>query len=301
MSEFSIQRFKSQTFLPLFFISVLVHAIVVSAIQFTQPPKAEEELIEIEFFELKPVPPPPKLEVAKPKTSPSPPKTEAKPPQPEKPAVPKPVLSIDNKVSELKQLPSASSGAKVTSSTLKVPKFEEEKTDAVTPVTAIEAPNKVKWSKLIKPSQQRAEKNVEDGVEIQDIVKQDITREASSLNKTTEVTAGNGLNSNSSRSVNSSPNIQRNVTIEGEISNRGIIFRPPQPELGLDRDVTIALKFTVLPNGEVDKVFPYRKADPELERLAIEMLQKFRFEPLFGSSQVQNGIIHFNLNRKAAN
>ena len=83
--------------------------------------------------------------------------------------------------------------------------------------------------------------------------------------------------------------------------SRKVIYKPEPPELNLDRNITVILKFTVLPNGEVDQVFPFQKADPELERIAIELLHKYRFEPLFGSNLVQQGRIHFTIYRKVLN
>ncbi|MCP4752034.1 MAG: energy transducer TonB [Proteobacteria bacterium] len=85
---------------------------------------------------------------------------------------------------------------------------------------------------------------------------------------------------------------------EGEIRKRKVIFKPKPPELNIERDVTVTLKFTVLPNGEVDQIFPFRKAAPELERVAMEMLRQYRFEPLFENDVVQRGVIHFTIHRK---
>lgn len=85
--------------------------------------------------------------------------------------------------------------------------------------------------------------------------------------------------------------------IEGELRQRKVIYKPDPPSLNLERDVTVTLKFTVLPNGEVDRIFPYRKAEPELERLAMKLLRQYRFEPLFENDKIQEGIIHFSIYR----
>ncbi len=84
----------------------------------------------------------------------------------------------------------------------------------------------------------------------------------------------------------------------GEIKQRKVIFKPEPPEMSIDRDVTIVLKFTVLPNGTVDQIFSSRMAQPELEHVAMKLLQQYRFEPLFENAAVQNGIIHFTIHRK---
>ena len=84
---------------------------------------------------------------------------------------------------------------------------------------------------------------------------------------------------------------------EGEIRQRKVIYKPEPPDLDIDSDVTITLRFTVLPNGQVDQIFPIRKADATLERLAIGLLQQYRFEPLFENDSIQNGTIHFTIQR----
>lgn len=89
-----------------------------------------------------------------------------------------------------------------------------------------------------------------------------------------------------------------NTFIEGEIKEREIIFKPDPPQLDIEKSVTITLKFTVLPNGEVDQIFPVRKAELELERIAMRMLRQYRFTPLFANAAVQEGLIHFTIHRK---
>jgi len=85
--------------------------------------------------------------------------------------------------------------------------------------------------------------------------------------------------------------------IEGELSRRKVIKKPEPPVVNLERDVTITLKFTVLPTGEVDQIFPFRKAGSELEQLAVRLLRQYRFEPLFENDKIQQGIIHFTIYR----
>lgn len=86
--------------------------------------------------------------------------------------------------------------------------------------------------------------------------------------------------------------------IRGEVAYRKVVYRPKAPRLKIEKDVTIILSFTVLPNGSVDQITPYRKADPTLEQTAIRLLREYRFEPLLTGSQVQAGRIHFILRRK---
>lgn len=49
---------------------------------------------------------------------------------------------------------------------------------------------------------------------------------------------------------------------------------------GVNTSGTIRIKFTVLPDGTVDKMIPLEKADPRLERAAMEALRQWRFNPI---------------------
>lgn len=103
--------------------------------------------------------------------------------------------------------------------------------------------------------------------------------------------------SNEKQNPTTNPSIFSNLKIEGEVGNRKIIFQPKTPNLNINKDLTISVKISVLPNGVVDQVVPYRKADPDLEKLAIKLLLLYRFEPLFGENDVQYGIVHFTIKR----
>ena len=87
------------------------------------------------------------------------------------------------------------------------------------------------------------------------------------------------------------------LKIEGEVSLRQLIYQPKIPNLDIDKDLTISLKFSVLPSGVVDQIIPFKKADPDLEKLAMGLLLQYRFEPLFGDKEIQYGIIHFTIKR----
>ena len=49
------------------------------------------------------------------------------------------------------------------------------------------------------------------------------------------------------------------------------------PTVKLDRDVTIRLKFWVLPDGAVGDVVPLQRGDVRLEQAAISYVKGFRF------------------------
>ncbi len=64
----------------------------------------------------------------------------------------------------------------------------------------------------------------------------------------------------------------------------------PKMPSGVQASAKVVLRFRVLPNGLVSTVTPTTKADPALERAAIEALKQWRFNPL-ESDAVMEGVI----------
>ncbi len=56
-------------------------------------------------------------------------------------------------------------------------------------------------------------------------------------------------------------------------------YLPEYPE-GVSKEIDVKLRFTILPDGTVSKIFPLIKADARLEITAINSLKNWRFEPL---------------------
>jgi len=54
---------------------------------------------------------------------------------------------------------------------------------------------------------------------------------------------------------------------------------PSYPE-GVQKEIDIRLKFTIMPDGTVGTIIPLIKADTRLETAAINSLRQWRFEPL---------------------
>lgn len=54
---------------------------------------------------------------------------------------------------------------------------------------------------------------------------------------------------------------------------------PSYPE-GVQKEIGIRLKFSILPDGTVGTIIPITKADTKLENAAINALRQWRFEPL---------------------
>jgi TonB family protein len=68
--------------------------------------------------------------------------------------------------------------------------------------------------------------------------------------------------------------------IKGPAGRREILYRPEVPAVKVDREGEVELKFWVLPDGSVGRVFPLLRGDAELERIAINYIKQWRFNPL---------------------
>ena len=73
-------------------------------------------------------------------------------------------------------------------------------------------------------------------------------------------------------------NLQLGIT--GALASRKIIERPQPPQVKVKVEAEIELTVSVLPNGTVDRASPSIRGDAELERIAIQYLMQWRFEPL---------------------
>lgn len=73
--------------------------------------------------------------------------------------------------------------------------------------------------------------------------------------------------------------------------NRVVLFKKvPQYPPGVNASGTIKIQFTVLQDGTIDKMYPLEKADPRLERAAMDALRQWRFNSI-SQNIVQVGII----------
>jgi len=71
---------------------------------------------------------------------------------------------------------------------------------------------------------------------------------------------------------------QTDFPIEGPVSKRKVIYRPPPPKPVTNASGIVQLQFWVHPDGTVGKIVPLVRGDPELEKAAIGFLEKWRFE-----------------------
>ena len=69
---------------------------------------------------------------------------------------------------------------------------------------------------------------------------------------------------------------------------------PSYPE-GVSKEIDVKLRFTIMPDGSVGRIFPLIKADTRLEMAAINSLRQWRFEPIPNSKKqsAQTAIIVF--------
>jgi periplasmic protein TonB len=91
------------------------------------------------------------------------------------------------------------------------------------------------------------------------------------------------------------PSAPPGVSIKGPASERQVLSQPPPPQVTVESESEIELRFWILPNGAVGRVIPVKKSDPRLEALAINYLRHWRFNPL-PSDAIQDeqwGVIPF--------
>ncbi len=64
---------------------------------------------------------------------------------------------------------------------------------------------------------------------------------------------------------------------------------------GVSKEIDVKLRFTIMPDGSVGRIFPLRKADTRLEAAAINSLRKWRFEALPSGQEMksQSAVITF--------
>ncbi len=70
------------------------------------------------------------------------------------------------------------------------------------------------------------------------------------------------------------------VGIKGPAGKRKILYKPEIPEVKIEREGEVELKFWVLPDGSVGRVLSILRGDAELERIAINYIKQWRFNPL---------------------
>jgi len=133
-------------------------------------------------------------------------------------------------------------------------------------------PNKIKNNKSEK-------KNPKSGVVLKEKIK-----------KTKSVKKGNKGKKNIGKN-----NLGYDIEWGGRGQRRIYSFSLPEYPAGVNKEIDIRLRFTILPDGTVGSIFPLIKADTRLEDAAIKSLRQWRFEPLpLGQKKsVQTAVIIF--------
>lgn len=85
--------------------------------------------------------------------------------------------------------------------------------------------------------------------------------------------------------------------ISGPAALRQVLYRPALPEVTVERDTSVLLKFWVRTDGTVGGVVPLRKGDPRLEAVAVRFLKGWRFNPLKEKAEEQWGTISIAFQR----
>jgi len=75
-------------------------------------------------------------------------------------------------------------------------------------------------------------------------------------------------------------NLGYDIEWGGRGQRRIYSFSLPEYPEGVNKEIDIRLRFTILPDGTVGSIFPLIKADTQLEDAAIKSLRQWRFEPL---------------------
>jgi len=70
------------------------------------------------------------------------------------------------------------------------------------------------------------------------------------------------------------------IGIKGPAGKREILYKPQIPEVKIDREGEVGLKFWVFPDGSVGRVSSLLRGDAELEQIAINYIKQWRFNPL---------------------
>ncbi len=97
-------------------------------------------------------------------------------------------------------------------------------------------------------------------------------------------------------------NVDRQFEIdwEGEIKREIYQKRLPQFPPDVQREATIKIEFSVLPNGLIGSAILLQKGDTKLENLTLEAFKTWRFNPLpdYVEDAAQKGVITFHFKLK---
>ena len=124
----------------------------------------------------------------------------------------------------------------------------------------------------------------------EDVVKEtDKKKEKSSKKINTNLTANSDINAEGrGNQTNGTGSFGYGIDWGGQGQRRIYSYIVPSYPEGVEKEIDIRLKFTIMPDGTVGNIIPLIKADTRLESSAINSLRQWRFEPLApGQKQIE--------------
>jgi protein TonB len=154
---------------------------------------------------------------------------------------------------------------------LSKPEEKNETEDKSKEVKEVELPKAKNTSEenIIKPADKEKEKTTASKTESKEEVEDNVTTEGQG-----NISKGEG-------------SFGYDIDWGGKGTRRIYSFNIPAYPEGVQKEVDIRLRFTILPDGTVGTIIPQTKADTKLENAAINALRQWRFEPL-SSNQKQS-------------
>ena len=92
------------------------------------------------------------------------------------------------------------------------------------------------------------------------------------------------------------PGQQMPYEIEGQAAPRTVTYKIiPEYPANLQKQALVKINFTVLPNGRIGEMIPRIKADAQLEKITMDALRQWRFNPLpsYKPQEIERGVITF--------
>jgi protein TonB len=116
----------------------------------------------------------------------------------------------------------------------------------------------------------------------EDVIKQaDKKKDKSGKKNNSNLAANSNINSEGmGNQTNGTGSFGYGIDWGGQGQRRIYSYTVPTYPEGVNKEIDIRLKFTIMPDGTVGNIIPLIKADTKLESSAINSLRQWRFEPL---------------------
>jgi protein TonB len=116
----------------------------------------------------------------------------------------------------------------------------------------------------------------------EDVIKQaDKKKEKSARGKNPNLVSNSNINSEGrGNQTNGTGSFGYGIDWGGQGQREIYSYIVPEYPEGVEKEIDIRLKFTIMPDGTVGNIIPLTKADTRLESAAINSLRQWRFEPL---------------------